>query len=159
MNKEDNNLKTKFLETEIKEKMTLLTLEDLDCFQIGVHSVDADDDISIKVLEAQQQVASINKPKKAVITGTVEICTIRPCAGILAEYTQKSGNSLPIYEVKKIVLESLNSRVFHMTCQCLDHTESGSATTKQKAKEIAAKKMLKHLERAGKLRLTTNLGL
>jgi hypothetical protein len=150
---------SKFMESEIGHTSIAMVLEsELNLIPMGSQSVDADGDITMEVLEAKQQVNSIAKQKKA-ITGTVEICTIKASAGILTEYAQKSYNSLPTYKLDKTTLESFNIKTFHMSCELLGHVEFGSASTKQKAKEIAAQKMLQHLQATGKLRLTTNLGL
>jgi hypothetical protein len=83
---------------------------------------------------------------------TMEICKIMPAAGILTEFVQKSKNPLPIYNQTNTTKEGKTT--VHITCECLGRIESGSGPTKQKAKEKAAKKMIKYLQKVGRLRLT-----
>lgn len=136
---------------------TTLSLSDIQLTPMNSQLGDADGDIKMEVLAAKQQAESICRGNKYLTA--IEICTIKPCAGILGEYAQKSGNLLPTYNLTKTTLESFNKKTFHFTCECNGRTESGSGSTKQKAREMAAQKMLKYLQNAGKLRLTTNLGL
>jgi tetratricopeptide (TPR) repeat protein len=152
-NKDLNTSKTK-----TGHACSTLTLSDLELTPMNSQCSIRDGDLEMDVLTNKLQAESISSQKKA-FTGTVEICTIKASAGILAEYTQKSGNILPIYNLTNTTLESFNKKTFHMTCECVGHTETGSASTKQNAKEKAAQKMLKYLQDAGMLRLTTNLGL
>ncbi|CAG9805897.1 unnamed protein product [Chironomus riparius] len=150
---------SKFMQNEIGQTSTALVLEsELNLIPMGFQSVDADGDITIEVLEAKQQAESICKKNKG-FTETVEICTNKASAGILGEYLQKSRNPLATYKVDHTTQDSSCNKTFHMSCECVEHVTFGSATTKIKAKEIAAQKMLKYLQDAGKLRLTTNLEL